>query len=290
MKGRLKIVIAMMTFGSIAILVRKIDLPSSVIALLRGIIGSVFLFLFGLITRQRNSIKNIKENALFLVLSGAAIGFNWILLFESYKYTTVSIATLCYYFAPVIVMILSPFILKEKLSIKKLLSITIAMIGLFMVINPTGAGSIANNNTIGILYGLSAAVLYASVILLNKFIRNLSEIDSTLIQLLVSVIVLTPYVLFIEKPSLNSFEMEFIPYIMILGVVYTGMAYLLYFSGIRGLKGQTIAMLSYIDPITALIISFVFLKEQMDLLQLTGGILLLGSTLFSEYNGKGKTN
>lgn len=282
MKGKVQIITSMLIFGSISIFVRKIDLPSSVISLLRGIIGSLFLYSFSMITKKKISIQAIKDNLLLLLLSGAAMGFNWIFLFQAYKYTTVSNATLSYYFAPAIVMVLSPFLLKEKLSVKKSICVIIAIIGLFMIVNTGNTVDGSNNHLVGIFYGLIAAFLYASVILLNKFFKNLSGLEATLIQLVMSVIVLIPYVLIFEKPNLATFKMEFIPFILILGIVYTGISYLLYFSGMQKLKGQTIAVLSYIDPITAVVISSVLLRERMNIIQIIGGMLILGSSFLSE--------
>jgi len=282
MKSKVQVIISMLIFGSISIFVRKIDLPSSVISLLRGIIGSLFLFLFSLMTKKKISVKAVKDNLLLLFLSGAAMGFNWIFLFQAYKYTTVSNATLTYYFAPAIVMLLSPFILKEKLNFNKFLCVIIAIVGLFMVVNTGAISSGSNNHLLGITYGLIAAVLYASVIIINKFFKNLSGLETTLMQLVISVIVLTPYVILVERPRLEMFKVEFIPYILILGIVYTGFAYLLYFSGMQNLKAQTIAVLSYIDPITAVIISSLLLSESMSAVQILGGILILGSTYLSE--------
>jgi len=272
----------MLTFGSISIIVRKIDLPSSVVSLLRAIIASLFLIIYSVITKNKISKEKIKDNLHLLIISGAAMGFNWIFLFEAFKNTTVSIATLTYYFEPAIVMLLSPFLLKENLNLKKILSIVVAVLGLFMIVN---IGSLAvgdYNHKLGIIFGLIAAVLYATVILTNKFFKNLSGLEATLIQLVVSVVVLIPYILFIERPDVSMFKTEFVPYILILGIFYTGIPYLLYFTGMQGLKGQTIATLSYIDPISAVIISALFLNESITIVQIIGGILILGSGFISE--------
>jgi RarD protein len=272
----------MLTFGSISIIVRKINLPSSIISLLRAIIASLFLIAFSFVTKKKISPKKIKDNFYLLLLSGSAMGANWIFLFEAYKYTTVSNATLTYYFEPAIVMLLSPFLLKEKLSMRKFISIIVAVIGLFMIVNTGNGADISYNHPLGITFGLIAAALYATVILTNKFFKDLSGLEATLIQLVVSVLVLIPYVLIVERPELNMFEVEFIPYILILGIIYTGIPYLLYFTGMQNLKGQTIAMLSYIDPVSAVIISAIFLKEDITLMQIIGGILILGSSYLSD--------
>jgi RarD protein len=285
MKGKFKILTAMLIFGSIGPFVKKINLSSSEIALLRGVIGSIFLVCASFFVKQKLSYKSIKENVALLIFSGAAIGFNWILLFQSYKYTTISNATLSYYFAPIFVMILAPFVLKEKLTAVKAGCIIVAMIGLFLVVNIGGSiTSIGGtyNHPVGIIYGLSAAVLYASVILMNKFIKNLSGFETTLVQLMVAALVLLPYVLINEQMNFSDVNTRSVVFILILGIVHTGIAYFLYFTSIKELKAQTIAVLSYIDPISAVIMAAIFIGESMNFIQIIGGILILGSTFFSE--------
>ncbi|WP_026573453.1 DMT family transporter [Bacillus sp. UNC438CL73TsuS30] len=283
MKGQLNIIIAMLIWGSLGIFVKNINLSSSEIALLRGIIGSIFLIFFLVIAKQKPSIQAVKKNLVLLVFSGAAIGFNWILLFQSYRYTTVSNATLSYYFAPVFVMALSPFVLKERLTPAKVGCIITAMIGLFLVVNIGGDGGGGNyHHVTGILYGLSAAALYASVVLINKFIKNLSGFETTFVQLLVASVVLFPYVFLKDHLDFSGITSNSIVFILIIGIIHTGIAYFLYFTSIQELKGQRIAVLSYIDPISAVIFAAIFLGEGMGLMQMIGGILILGSTFLSE--------
>lgn len=283
MNGKFKIITAMLIFGSIGAFVKEINLSSSEIAFLRGIIGSLFLIGTSFFVKQTISFKAIKENMVLLLLSGVAVGLNWILLFQAYKYTTISNATLSYYFAPIFVIILAPFILKEKLTSWKVGYVITAMIGLFLIVNNReGGASGSYNHAVGILYGLSAAVFYASVILMNKFIRNLSGFETTLVQLIVATLVLLPYVFIKNQINFSAMNSTSIKFILILGIVHTGIAYFLYFTSLQELKGQTIAVLSYIDPISAVIIAAIFLGEGMNLVQMLGGVLILGSTFLSE--------
>lgn len=283
MKAKSKIVTAMLVFGSIGVFVKNINMSSSEIAFLRGVIGSLFLIAASLFVRQKLSFPAIRKNAVLLVLSGAAIGVNWILLFQAYKYTTISNATLSYYFAPVFVVILAPFVLKEKLTGKKAACIITAMIGLFLVVD-IGGGSAAGsyNHPVGIMYGLSAAALYAGVVLMNKFIKDLSGFETTLVQLMVTALVLLPYILMGNGMDFSAVDVNSIILILVVGIIHTGIAYFLYFTSIRELEGQNIAVLSYIDPISAVLIAAVFLGESMNITQIIGGILILGSTFLSE--------
>ncbi len=283
MKGKIRLVITMLIFGSIGVFVKKIDLTSSEIAFLRGVIGSLFLLVASLLVKHKPSLKALKQNALLLLLSGGAIGLNWIFLFQAYRYTTISNATISYYFAPIFVMILAPWVLKEKLTSVKVGCIIMAMIGLFLIVNP-GAGDTggSQNHAVGIFHGLLAAALYASVILMNKFIKNLSGFETTLVQLMAAALVLLPYILWQGNLSFAGLNTTSIIFILILGIVHTGLAYFFYFTSIQELKGQTIAVLSYIDPISAVIIAAIFLGESMTLIQMVGGFLVLGSTFLSE--------
>ena len=282
MRSEVKNITAMLIFGTIGIFVRNIDLSSKETALSRGIIGSLFLIVVLICSKEKISFQGIKKNILILFLSGIGIGLNWIFLFQAYKYTTVSIATLSYYSAPVIVTILSPIILKERLSLIKFLCVIGAMTGMIFIAGNSESSGAVYNHTLGIIYGVSAAVFYASVIIMNKFIKWLGGLETTVTQLILASIVLVPYV--IMTGGFDFSRMTKISYIslIILGVVHTGFAYFLYFSSLKELKGQTIAVLSYIDPISAVIISSLFLGEKMTFLQIVGGILILGSTFISE--------
>lgn len=283
MNGKIKLVTSMLIFGSIGAFVKNINLSSVDIAFLRAVIGCMFLVCAGFIIRQKISLNSIRKNLLLLVLSGAAIGFNWILLFQAYKYTTLSNATLSYYFAPMFVIILSPVILKERLTPIKIACIAAAMAGLFLILNMnSGSSGSSYNHVKGILYGLSAAALYASVILMNKFIKDLSGFETTLIQLLVAALVLLPSILYDGGLNLSALSLKALIFVLVVGVIHTGIAYLMYFTSMKEINGQSIAILSYIDPIFAVIISAVFLGEAMTPLQGVGGVLILGSTFLSE--------
>lgn len=279
-------IVAMLIFGSIGLFTRNIDLSSGQIALFRGIVGSIFLLAVCPILKQKLSMKAIRPNLLLLIISGTAIGFNWILLFQAFKYTTIANATLSYYFAPVFVMFLSPFILKERLTAIKSMCILGAVLGMFLIVG-VGGGS-GNNNLIGIGYGLLAACLYASVVLMNKFLKGLSGLETTLIQLGSASIVLLPYILVTEKIKIFQVDHRSMIFLMVLGIIHTGLAYLLYFTAIRKLSGQTIAVFSYTDPISAIILSSIIFNEKMTLLQVFGGILILGATFLNEIADRGR--
>ncbi|MDP0493830.1 MAG: DMT family transporter [Fusobacterium sp. JB021] len=285
---KLKVMGAMLTFSTIGIFIKNIDLSSSEIAFSRGIIGSVFLLITSYILKTNVSVTSIKGNLKLLVFSGIAMGLNWMFLFEAYKYTTISIATISYYFAPIFVMIASPLLLKEKISLKKVICICLAMIGILMIVgtNKSSSGNVEYNHLLGIFYGILAAVFYASVIISNKFIINISPGDRTIVQLFVAAIMLIPYILLTTGFNFGSLHGISLYSLLFLGIIHTGLAYTIYFSAIKNLKGQTLAILSYIDPIFAVLISTLFLKESLGIFQIIGAVLILGSTFISEINDK----
>ncbi|WP_042348463.1 DMT family transporter [Bacillus massiliigorillae] len=282
MKSKIQFVLSMIIFGTIGLFVRFIDLSSSEIALLRGFIGSLFLIIVMFVIKKKISWKLVKENKIIILLSSIALAGNWIFLFQAYKHTTISNAALSYYFAPVFVMILSPLVLAEKLSIRKIICIIVAMLGMLLIVGNGSVSTSALNDLIGIGYGLMAAIFYASLMLLNKFIKRMDGMELTLIQLGIAALLLLPYVFVTEGFGILEVSSSSIPFIIILGIVHTGIGFLLFFSGMQKIKGQSIAALSYVDPITSLVISTVILQEQMTFVQLLGGVLLLGSTFVSE--------
>lgn len=281
MKSKIQFILSMIIFGTIGLVVRYIDLSSSERALVSSFIGCLFLLLIFFISKKKISWNLVKSNALFLILSGIALGGNWIFLYQSYDHTTLANATLGYYFAPVLVMILSPFVLREQLSIKKIVCIVVAVIGMFMIVGE-GVSASRSEDIFGISFGLIAAAFYAALLLLNKFIKDMGKLELTVIQLGTTTLLLMPYVFLTEGFGIFEVSSSSIPFILILGIINTGIGFWLFFSGMEKLKAQSIAMLSYVDPFVAILISAIILQEQMTIVQMLGGILLLGSTFVSE--------
>ena len=270
----LKIASAMAIFGTIGIFRNYIPLSSSMLAFLRGILGGLFLLVIVLLHRIR-----FTGNIIPFVISGALMGLNWMLLFEAYKYTTVGTATLCYYMQPTIVMLLSPLLFQEKLTVRKIVCIIAAMIGVVLV---SGASLAGGTDLYGILCGLGAACLYASVVILNKKAPSIDPYIRTVVQLFAAGLVMFPYLLMKEGFSIVIPDVFTFFMLVIVCFVHTGLAYLLYFSSISGLKAQTLAVLGYIDPVFALIAAAVILHEPLTVSGLIGAVLIIGAALISE--------
>ena len=281
MNATFKLTLSMVIFGTIGVFRRYIPLPSSLVAMSRGLTGMLFLLLVMLLRKRGMNRAAVRKRLGMLCLSGAAIGVNWILLFEAYNYTSVATATLCYYLAPMFVILASPLVVGERLTAKKLICVLAALLGMVFVsgVLETGGGS---SDLKGVLLGLGAAVLYASVVLMNKQLGDVPAWDRTIVQLGSSAAVLLPYVLLTEDIGALSFTPGTLALLMVVGVVHTGMAYAMYFGSLMQLKAQTAAILSYIDPVVAVLLSSLLLKERLGLMGGVGAVLVLGAAMASE--------
>ncbi len=286
--AKLSMVFSMALFGTIGLFVKYIGMPSGFIALIRGLTAAAFIFLIMLIKKEPLSKEIIKPKLLLLILSGACIGANWVLLFEAYRYTTVAKATLCYYLAPVIVVAVSPFLLKEKLTLKETICVIVSLIGMTAV---TGVFETHFNKaeTPGLLLGFGAALLYAAVVILNKKLSSLSPFVKTSFQLLFSACAVLPYVIF--QTDFKSFEFSTfsVTMLVIVGILHTGIAYTVYFGSIKYVKAQSTAVISYIDPVVAVLLSVFVLKENITPAGVIGAAAVLISTLISELPEKTKS-
>jgi len=284
MTPRMMLIASMAIFGTLGPFVRNISVSSGELALYRAIMATGLVGVFLIITKQKIPFDKIKKEIPLLLASGVAMGINWILLFEAYKHTTISVATLSYYFAPVIVTVVCPLLFKEKLTGKQIVCFIMSTLGIVMI---TGIGDMGGgNNIIGILFGLGAAVFYATVILLNKFIKNVEGLHRTFMQFIAAVVTLIPYVMLTSGVTLGGMDSVGWINLLIVGLVHTGITYCMYFSSLKELPGQKVAILSYIDPLVAVVISVTILGETMTLWQVIGGLLILGFTLWNEISPK----
>ena len=277
--SKVKFVMAMLIFGSIGIFVKNIKLPSPAIVQWRTIIGSIFLLLVFIVRKKKIDFQGIKANLPVLIIGGIVLGSGWAFLFEAYAHTTVGTATMVYYSAPIIVFFLSPLIFKEKVTIRQSVGIALAIFGM-IIVNVLGAGG--ELFSIGIVYGLISALFYAAIMITNKFISGLSGVESTWVQLIIAAIVMTAYVFMTTGQIIHIPQGNDIWLVLGVGVLHTGIACNLYFSNMQRLPGQTIAILSYVDPASALLFALVFLGERLSVYQLVGAVLIFGGTIFSQ--------
>ena len=288
-RARLSLIASMCIFGTIGLVRRYLPVPSGFLAMARGLLGALFLLALVHLRGGRLDRDAIRPMLSRLVLSGAMIGFNWILLFEAYRYTTVAVATLCYYMAPVFILIVVPFALHERLTLRKAVCVLAALFGMVLVSGVSRSGFASVGEWRGILCGLGAAVLYACVVILNKFIRYVPAYDKTIVQIGTAGAILIPYVLLVEDLGTIHFTPAVLLLLLVAGLVHTGCAYALYFGSVDALPAQTLALLSYLDPVIAILLSALVLREPMTLAQALGAALVLCSAVVAELPERSKT-
>jgi len=279
--SRLMLVASMAIFGTLAPFVRNVGVSSAELSLYRALLAAGLIGVFLLLTGRKLPVKTLKKELLLLMCSGTCMAVNWILLFEAYKYTTVAIATLTYYFAPVLMTVGSAVLFREKLTKKNIFCFLMSTLGIVIITGiPTSGGG--SNNSLGILFGLGAAVLYAGCILLNKCIKGVGGIERTFLQFLAAIAVMVPYVAFTGSITVGSLDLSGWICLLIIGLIHTGITYCMYFTAVEHIPGQTVAILSYIDPLVAVVVGVLLLGEPLTLSQIIGGSLILGFTLWNE--------
>lgn len=284
-KSQMKYILSLLLFGSNGVIASYILLSSFEIVLTRTLIGSIFLVAILLLSKTTLQSFKHKKDLFFLVLSGIAMGVSWLFLFQAYRMIGVSIATLSYYCGPALVMILSPFLFKEKLKPHKVVSFCIVMFGMVLMnFSAFQDGGI----TIGLFYGIMSAVLYALMIIFNKMNRHVQGLENTTIQLVISFLIVAIFVFSTQSPTLPTSGDQLLP-ILFLGLVNTGLGCYLYFSSIQSLTPSSVAILGYLDPLSALLFSAIFLHEKLTSLQWVSALFILGGAMLGElYRGKKK--
>ena len=273
-KNLVFLIASMIIFGTNGLLVARISLPSAQIVLLRTFFG--FLFLLAVVAARRSfSFAELKSDLVPATVGGVALGLNWVLLFGAYRYAGVSISTLVYYCGPMIAIILSPIVFKERLTANKLIAVIAVAAGMLCI-----SGNVSKQT--GLLMGAGAAALYALIIIVTKRVTHMSGLNCSAYELFISFIVMVLYLL------VSGVKLPVIPAaddtvnVLIIGFVNTGLAYYMYFSALQKLPAQTSALISYIDPLTALIVSAAFLGEKLGAVQLLGAVLILGGACLGE--------
>ncbi|MBQ7560834.1 MAG: EamA family transporter [Synergistaceae bacterium] len=265
-------------FGSVGVLRRQIDLSSALIAFCRGIIGASFILCIIRGRIQRVGLKTFLQ----LVISGAFLGINWLFLFESYNFTSVPVATLFCYTSPAMIIILSAIFLNEGFTGKKFICLALSLTGMILISGVLDSGGIASNDVRGILCALVSALLYSLVVIMNKSISGVDVYTKTITQLIFSAVALLPYLILTGEFFSGEWSVKAVIFLIIISLINTGIAYILYFASLEKLKAHTVALLSYLDPLTALILSSLILGESLTFTGLIGAALILVSSLMCE--------
>lgn len=269
---------AMLLFGTLGLFVRQAHVAGDVLAFLRTLIGAAFLGV--LLLLQRHRIQKIGgRQLLYVLLSAAFLGFNWVFLFEAYAAATISIATVIYYTAPLLALLAAVFLFHESVTLRIVLGIVLTMGGLLCITQVTGTAVQLKK----ILFAAAAALCYAGVLLTNQFLHDIDGLYFTFLQLLCSAGILFVYLLLEGRihliPELPAASW---PWIMCIAVVHTGVAYALYFTSLHHLTSSQAAVGSYLDPCIALLLSIFLLREPSTLMQGIGIAAIVGGIIISD--------
>lgn len=283
-KNYIKYFAALLMFGMNGIVASYIAMSSYEIVLTRTLIGSLLLLFIFIITKQKVHLLDNKKHFLFLVISGIAMGTSWMFLYEAYRQIGVGIASLAYYCGPVIIMILSPILFHEKLTWQKTTGFLGVIVGMFCVnLQAFNEG----RTTWGLFYGIMSAVMLAIMVIFNKKAKSITGLENSMWQLIISFLTVAVFVIIKQGFSINIEPNSILP-ILILGIFNTGIGCYFYFSSIGNLPVQTVAICGYLEPLSAVIFSVLFLSESMGLVQIIGAALIIGGAAFGELSKMGK--
>lgn len=280
-KARLQLIFTMLLFGTIGTLSRFIDMPSSVIALGRAFFSVLTIILILALRRQKLDWDDIKRNIGWLTLSSVFMCCNWVCQFEAFKYTTIAVSTLCYYMQPVFYILAAAIVIKEKLSPRKLVCVAAAFCGMIFVSGVLQTGFHISELK-GVLFGIAGGFFYAMVVLINKYMKDISPVNTTIMQMALVSLIMLPYSAATGGLAAARVTTVGIICLIVLGAMHTGIAYIIYFDAVNKLSAQTVGILSYIDPVEAVLLSAFFLKEPLTIWTIIGAVMILGATAVSE--------
>ena len=285
---RLQLIFSMMLFGTIGTLSRYINMPSSIICLGRAFFGVITILILLSARKEKPDTEAIRRNFWWLLLSSTLMCCNWICQFEAYKYTTIATGTLCYYMQPVFYILAGAVVLKEKLTVKKICCVAVAFGGMILVSGVLQTG-LHLSELKGVIFGVSGGFFYAMVVLINKYMKDISPVNTTIMQLALVSVIMLPYSAATGAFGEVSITTVGIICLLILGVLHTGIGYIIYFDAVNKLPTQTVGILSYIDPVEAVMLSAFFLKEPISIFTVIGAVMILGAAAVSELTGDKKT-
>lgn len=279
MKDYILFIAAMLIFGSNGVFASMLDMSGAQLVLMRTLLGGLVLLVIILASRSRTPREVLLREKWRLLLSGVCLGVNWVLLFEAYDLMNVSLATLTYYTAPVMVLVLAPFVLRERQNAMAYVGMAVVALGMLLAVGTDFGGEVTAS---GLVVGLGSAVFYAALMLLNKRISGVSGLNLTFIEIVVAAAVLLPYVFATEGGVPLPRDGRGIFALLFLCTVNTGLACWMYFSTMNRLPARGVALLGYFDPISALVFSALFLGERLSAVQLAGAVLVLAGALVGQ--------
>ena len=287
-RSRLQLIFSMLLFGTIGTLARYINMPSSIICLGRAFFGVITILILLGARKEKPDAEAIRRSFWWLLLSSTLMCCNWICQFEAYKYTTIATATLCYYMQPVFYILAGAVVLREKLTTKKVACVAVAFCGMILVSGVLQIGFHISELK-GAVFGVTGGFFYAMVVLINKYMKDISPVNTTIMQLALVSVIMLPYSAATGAFSEVNVTLIGVICLLILGVLHTGIGYIIYFDAVNKLPAQTVGILSYIDPVEAVMLSAFLLKEPVNIYTVIGAVMILGAAAVSELTGDRKT-
>jgi RarD protein len=286
-KSRMQLIFTLLLFGTIGTLSRYINMPSSIICLGRAFFGAVTILILLAARREKPDAEAIRRNRWWLLLSSALMCCNWICQFEAYKYTTIATSTLCYYMQPVFYILAGAVVLKEKLTPRKIICVAVAFCGMILVSGVLQTG-LHLSELKGVIFGVCGGFFYAMVVLINKYMKDISPVNTTIVQMILVSVIMLPYSAATGAFGAVKLTAAGIICLLMLGLLHTGIGYIIYFDAVNKLPAQTVGILSYIDPVEAVLLSAFFLREPVTVFTVLGAVLILGAAAVSELTGSGE--
>lgn len=268
-------------YGTIGWVLAYVNLPTEVVVVFRGLIGAAFILVVLFATKRRFDTTAVQANLGWLAAGGISLGLNWVFLFAAYRTTTVAVASLCNYMAPIMLIVIAPPLLGEPRSMKKAVCAVVAIIGMVLVSGVVEGGA-EGVNAQGIALGLGAAVFATTLVLSNKKLGDIPVFEKSSVQLLFATAAALPFALVVGLAQPLQPDALTVGLVVLLGLLHTGVAYCLYFGGLGHLRAQTAAVLGYVEPAVSVLVSTTILHEPLSILGWIGAALIIGAAVASE--------
>jgi drug/metabolite transporter (DMT)-like permease len=271
-RGAAEMTMAMLMSGTIGWLVVSSQQSPFNVVFFRCIFGGATLALvcavLGLFRRKLFSWKMFG----LALLGGAAIVVNWVLLFAAYSRASISMATAVYNTQPFMLVALGALVFRERISASTLAWLAVAFIGLVFVVKVEPAVlAVPGQYLVGVAYAVGAAAMYAVSSIITKRLKGTPPHLIALIQVSLGVVMLAPFVRFDALPTSASQWFE----LAVLGVVNTGLMYVLLYGAIQKLPMSMTGALSFIYPVVAIIVDRIAFGQTLAWIQVLGAVLIL---------------
>ncbi|SAK54659.1 DMT family transporter [Caballeronia ptereochthonis] len=271
-RGAIEMSLAMLMSGTIGWLVVSSGQAPWNVVFFRCVFGAATLIAvcaaLGFLKRRYFSWRMI---GLVLIGSVAIVG-NWLLLFAAYSRASISMATTVYNTQPFMLVALGVIVLRERVTASTLAWLGIAFVGLVMVVRVEPAVlALPGQYLEGIAYALGAAFLYAISSIVTKRLKGTPPHLIAMLHVLFGIVMLAPFARFDQAPASLAGWTD----LTVLGIVNTGLMYVLLYGAIQRLPTATTGALSFIYPVVAIVVDWLAFGQRLAWLQVAGAVLIL---------------